>query len=57
MAFLWRERHENQVPPWLRDLQQDDWITRAELDQYHLQIIQMSQAQRELKNARFQELA
>jgi len=57
VAFLWKDRRENRVPPWLRDMQQDDWVTRAQLDQYHLHVIQMSQAQRELINARFDELS
>lgn len=57
VAFLWKERHDNRIPPWILDLQQDDWVTRAELDQYHLRVIQMSQAQRELINTRFNELS
>ncbi len=57
VAYLWKERRENRVPPWILDLQQDDWVTRAELDQYHLRVIQMSQAQRELINTRFNELS
>lgn len=57
MAFLWKERRENRVPPWIRDYQQDDWITRDEFDQYHLHVIQMSQAQRELLNTRLDEIS
>lgn len=57
MAFLWKERRENRIPPWVRDFQQDDWITRAEFDQYHLHVIQMSQAQRELLNSRLDEIS
>ena len=57
MVFLWKERRENRVPPWIRDFQQDDWITRDEFDQYHLHVIQMSQAQRELLNTRLDEIS
>jgi hypothetical protein len=56
IAWLHRGRQEIKSLSWLKDLQSDDLVTRSDLDQYHLRVIQMSQAQRDHLNTRLDEI-
>jgi hypothetical protein len=57
VGYLVRSQRHPDLPAWVRDIDPDELVTKAELDQYHHQVIQMSQAQRDLIQARFEELA
>ncbi|MBK7497247.1 MAG: hypothetical protein IPI28_18295 [Candidatus Omnitrophica bacterium] len=56
LGWLLRERHDSRLPCWLRDLQQEDLVSRSEFDQYHHRVIQMSQVQKDYFHSKIEEL-
>lgn len=52
---LWRELRARRPPEWLLDLDQEDLVTRAELEQFHLRVVQLSRTQRDLLQAKLEE--
>jgi hypothetical protein len=56
VGWMFRQNRMNRPPAWLRDLDSEEMVTQRDLDQYHLRVIQMSQAQRELMQAKFEEI-
>lgn len=57
LGVLLKERHEARLPHWLKDLQQEDLVSRSEFDQYHHRVIQMSQVQKDYFHLRIEELS
>ena len=49
VGWFWKERsHHSAAPSWMTEIEEGDWVTQADLDQYHLRVVQLSHAQRDL---------
>ncbi len=54
-GLLWRELRAKRLPQWLLELDQEDLVTREELDHFHLRVVQLSRTQRDLLQAQLEE--
>jgi hypothetical protein len=52
VGWLLYDRYYHRIPDWLQELDRDDILSRSELDQYHLYVIQTAQTQREMIESR-----
>jgi hypothetical protein len=52
VGWLVRERQTASIPEWLLDLREEDLVTHADLDRYHLRVVQLSQTQKDLIQTR-----
>lgn len=56
VGWLAWDRSRRELPPWLREMDPEDFLTRADFDQYHHRVIQISHVQRDLVQAKIDEL-
>jgi len=56
VGLFFKNRQEDRLPRWLRDICEDDIVTQSDLDRYHHRVVQLAQTQRELIDARTDEI-
>lgn len=56
VVYLYRDIRRRTIPDWLGEMDSEDLLTRADFDQYHHRVIQISHVQRDLVQAKIDEL-